>query len=197
MPHGKGVPAGTDPLAQEGAANPPQGPFLVRLGRSLYGDGTVNLRNADIGDFGPIAFLYNAMHLVGGKRGPTGSGKVDFRIEGGDLVIPTMRYFNRGVEVRAQARVENLTIMPDSKLTGTAVGSARPLKNLKLPIFSSILPDVDQLLNAIQGSAVSERIDGTVHAPKMSIILFGDIGESMRNLLVGDAQGKSQGSEGE
>jgi len=195
MPRGKGVTPGTDPLAQASAHTAVQDTFLVRLGRSLYGDGNVALTDADIGNFGPIAFLYNAMHIGNDKRGPTGTGGVAFRVEGGSLVVTALHYFNRGVEVRAQARVDNLAIIPDSPLSGTAVGLARPLKNLKLPILSSLLPDVDSFLSALQGSAVSERIGGTLHAPKMSLILFGDIGAGLRDLLVGDAQAQHAAGE--
>jgi hypothetical protein len=193
----KGAPLGTDPFAQAGARSAVQDPFMVRLGRSLYGDGNIALDDADIGNFGPIAFLYNAMHVGTDKRGPTGTGDVAFRVDGGALVVTALHYFNRGVEVRAQARVDNLAIIPDSPLTGTAVGIARPLKNLKLPIFSSVLPEVDQLLTALEGSAVSERIGGTLHAPKMSIILFGDIGQGMHDLLRGDVQAQAQNSTGQ
>jgi hypothetical protein len=198
MPKGSGVPAGTDPAAtQPAAALAEKDPFMVRLARSLYGDGKVNLSNADIGNFGPIAFLYNAMHIGNDKRGPTGTGDVSFRIEGGSMNVTSLHYFNRGVEVRAIARVDDLAAVPDCPLSGTAVGSARPLKNVKLPIFSSILPDVDSLLSALQGSTISERFGGTLHKPKMSIIVFGELGEAMKQFLVGDVRAETQGSAGQ
>jgi hypothetical protein len=205
-PAAKQAPVGTDPAAQAAATQPagpdapafvPQDPFLVRLGRSLYGDGQVRLRNANLANFGPISDLYNMMHIGNDKRGPTGYGDVAFRIEGNAMNVTRMHYFNRGVEVRAQARVGDLAVVPDCPLSGTAVGSARPLKDVKLPILSTILPDVDQILSALQNTAATVQIGGTLHKPTTSVIPFNDLGQGMKEFLTGDIRAEVQGSAGQ
>ncbi len=197
------TPQGTDPsvpasAAAHGAAGVTERRTLVeRVSQSLYGDGQVSLENADIGNFGPIASLYGLMHLGGDVRQPTGKGNISFRVEANAMNITSLRYFNRGVEVRAQATVKDLDKMPLSELNGVAVGTARPLKNAKLPIFETILPDVDKLLAAIQGDAVSIQIGGTVGKPEAKALPFNSIGEGMRQFLVGDVRAETRGSAGQ
>ena len=180
------------PVSTEAAPNP-NAPFLERLVGSLYGSGAVELQQTNLANFSVISFLYNAMHLGGDMNAPTGNGDATFRVEAGKLDITALHYFNRGVEVRALATVRDLKKIPDSPIAGSAVGSIRPLKNINLPGFI----EVDQILRVLQSSATSVSIGGTVRHPSVSIILFGDLGQEMREFLTGDIKMQTQGSAGQ
>jgi hypothetical protein len=106
------------------------------------------------------------------------------RLEGHDLQVARLRYFNRGVEVRGAGTIHDIWKMPDSSLDGWAVGSARPLKDVKLPFFA----DADQIFAALQTNATTFRVDGTVRKPKAAPAALREVGEAMRALIIGDVQ---------
>jgi hypothetical protein len=157
----------------------------------LYGDGDIRLTRTNLAQFGPIAGLYNLMHLGPDLNAPTGHGNVGIHLESNTLTVTEMRYFNRGVEVRAVAKVNDLASVPDSPITGSAVGSAMPLANTKLPL----LADVGDILSALQKTILqSISIEGSVRNPKWHPILFGDIGGELRRMIVGDVRSGAAGA---
>lgn len=179
-------PAPGQPAPGPGAtpAVPPKAPLLDRLMYSLYGQGAVELRETNLANFGPIAFLYNAMHLGQNMNAPTGYGDATFRIESGTMNLTSLKYFNKGVEARAIATVRDLRKIPDSPIEGNIVGSIRPLKDINLPFFA----DLDQLIGAVQATSTSVAIEGTVRNPKPRLVLFEDLSNAMRDFLVGDTR---------
>jgi hypothetical protein len=116
--------------------------------------------------------------------GPTGRARAELRLESSNLIVDTFRLFNRGVEVRASGVVHDLWKLPRSQITGYAVGSARPLHDLKLPFMA----DVDAVFSAIQGSVATVRVDGTVHEPKPRIATFDEVESTLRAMLLGDVR---------
>jgi hypothetical protein len=165
----------------------PQLTFLERVTRSLYGDGAVTIRKADLGHTTIIGGLYNVMRLGTEGNAPNGFGDAAFRIEPDRLIITDSYYFNRGVEARALVTVEELHNIPKSPIRGNVVGSARPLKNIDLPL----IPDLDRLLSAIQATSTSIEVSGLLNAPQVRVILFQELNNAMRDLLLG---GTSAGS---
>ena len=164
---------------------------MSRILIPLYGDGEVKLVRTNLAQFGPIAGLYNLMHLGPDLNAPTGHGNVGIHLERNTLTVTEMRYFNRGVEVRAVATVGNVSDFPDCPLTGSAVGSAQPLANTKLPL----LADVNDILSALQKTILqSISIEGTVRNPKWHGILFGDIGGELQRMIVGDVRSGAAGA---
>lgn len=163
-------------------------PLMTRIIRSMQGDGQLNLRNSDLGNIASISFLYNAMRLGADVRQPTGNGRLDFRVENGDAYINAFRYFNRGVEVRAVGTLYDLAKMQEATLRATAYGSVRTLKDVELPLVRSVIPDIEAILAAIQQGGTSIVVRGTVGQPQMQVVLFEELGQSMRELLLGDYQ---------
>jgi hypothetical protein len=151
-----------------------------------FGDGQIQISNSDLATIGPIALLYGAMHIGHDTSKPVGYGTIDLHLENNRLSIPTLRYFDRGTEVRADGAITNIFNLPDSPIAITAVGSARPLEGLSIPG----LGDIDAALSAIQQSVISETITGTVRQPQYQTIPFGQIGQGMKNFLVGDVLGQ-------
>ncbi len=173
----------------------PGDPPIKQLVDPLYGEGEIKLTQTNLANFGPIAFLYNASSLFQGPKTPDGKGNVQFHLEGGALTVERMRYFYRGTEIRAVATVKDVWNVPDSPVDGTAFLTARPLRDLKLPILS----DFDTVLEAIQSSLqlTGVRIAGTLHKYRIIGPLgFTDLTDDLRRFLVGDVTGELKGGAG-
>jgi hypothetical protein len=161
-------------------------PALASFLNRFYGEAHANLTDSDLINVGPFQVLYNLMHVSFGSSAskPTGYGDVDVRFESGNLSVTNLRYFNRGTEIDALATISNVANLPDSKLSGSAIGSLRPLSQIKLPFFS----DVDTLLAILQQGLTSVTLGGTVRDYKVQAALFKDLGGEMKNYLLGNAE---------
>ncbi len=163
-----------------------------RIPRQMFGDGQLQLTHSELGNFDPIGGLYDLMHVTVNRAEPAGTARVQVRLEGNTLAIPAAHVFNRGIEIRAVGSISDIWDLPDSPLSGVAVGSARPLSNIKLPFMA----DVDQVLGVLQSNVTTVRVEGTVRKPKVQSATFDDIGEAMRKLLLGDVKAETRGSAG-
>ncbi len=148
----------------------------------LFGDATVKISQSDLVNFAPINALYSLFSALGDKGQSLGNGELALRLESSKLNLTHMRYFNRGVEIRGMATVDHVWQIPDSPVSGTFVGSARPLRDLKLPLVA----DADAIFNSLQSSTTSVRLHGTLRDPKAAVVPFADIGNDMRSFLLGD-----------
>ncbi len=181
--------AGMQPLApgnstQPATPNAAQAAFADLIQR-LYLDAHVNITESNLGNLAVVSFLYNAMNLGRDVGRPTGRGSVAAQLDGGVLTISHLTYFNRGTEVHAQARIDNVWKFPDSPVSGTAVGSARPLSSIKLPLIA----DVDQIFNLLQSDLTSVSFNSpNVRdlSNHIQIITFRAIGNAMRAIILGD-----------
>jgi hypothetical protein len=148
-------------------------------------DGDLEISDSDLGNFAPIAFLYNLMHLGRNIRAPTGRGTVDFIMESGTLRVTNLSYFNRGVEVHGVAAATRMWEIPDNPIQGSVVGTARPLKNIKLPIFA----EADTILAQLQLQLSSVEFKGTVRNPTQDFVRqlnLAQAGAELRGLLLGE-----------
>lgn len=177
--------AGTRPARAAGAARSGQG-TLEKVMRRITADGRLEVTESDLGNFDVVAALYSALSFVSAADAPDGRGDLAFHMEDGLLSLNNVRYFNRGIELRAVADIDQLWLMPDSPLAGTAVGNVRPFRDLKLPFFSG--NDVDKVLTALQGDLAAFGLAGTVRDYDLNQLAFKDVGEGMRMLIVGDVE---------
>lgn len=146
-------------------------------------DANMRIDNSDLGNFTPIAFLYNAMHLGGGPRTPTGHGSISAHMEMGKLHVSRLYFFNRGIEVNGVATVDQIWNLPDCPLNGSASGTARPLKNIRLPLFA----EADALLSSLQGTLTNIMFDNTLRNPgNFQIVSLAQLGGELRGLLLGE-----------
>jgi hypothetical protein len=182
----------TAPTAIAPTAGPGETPALEKILRRMRATGKVELTESDLANLDVVAFLYNMMNLGQNPDVPTGKGEVTFSMEQGALAITGMRYFNRGTEIRALATVREVWNMPDSPLSGSAVGTARPLKDVKIPFIEYL--DIDQIMAVLQEDLTTVGIGGTVKDPKIEPLpgLTGDLSK----LLRGDVSREVQGSAG-
>jgi hypothetical protein len=162
---------------------------LIRSGpgaNQLLAMGHVNLTRTDLVNFGPIAVLYAVMNAGGGGTKPTGYGTLDMSFEQSTLRITSFRFYNRGIDAYGVGTVgplnlDNFHMTPDS---GQVTGTARPLKDTRLPL----LADFDQVFSAFQGVLTTINVGGTLGKPTFGQAGLAEVGAAMRQLLVGSAE---------
>jgi len=151
----------------------------------VFGDARIKVTESDLKGTQVIGSLYNLMRLDMSGNVPTGVGYAAFRLENATLSLTRFLYFNRGTEVRVAAEITDIWDMPDSPLHGTAFGSLRPLKDIKLPFFA----EADKAMSAIQKEAVTVEIGGSVRDPKTRPIPFASLSAGFQAALLGGARG--------
>ena len=73
---------------------------------------------------------------------------------------------------------------------GFVVGSARPLKDLKLPL----LADVDQIMGVLQQDLTTVKLDGPLeHGGNAKLVPFGEAGAALKRFIVGEVQTETRG----
>ena len=177
------------------AFKPESEPMPGRLGGSItlngtrsnldevFGQGKVAVTESDLANVDALALLYNATQLGRSTTQPTGNGSLDISLQASTLSLQNIRYFNRGVQARsASVDISDIWHLPHSKIFGYIVGSARPLKDLKLPI----LADVDQILNVVQTGLTTVKVDGTVAEPKAHVVAFSEASDALKRFIVGE-----------
>lgn len=167
-------------------------PFTDAGRRAASGDIRARITHSDLVNVDVINALYTIMSVQFGPPVPTGRGFVQARLEGERLEIPAARYVNRGVDVWANLTVLDVFKGTDSPIQGTAAGSARPLKDLKLPFMA----DVDQLLKALQGGLATVEVTGSVRDPAPRVIPFAQSGDTFRRFMLGEIKNETRGTAG-
>ncbi|MEA2707686.1 MAG: hypothetical protein QOF78_287, partial [Phycisphaerales bacterium] len=156
----------------------------------VLGQGRVDITESDLANVDALALLYNATQLGHSTTQPTGNGSLELSLQASKLSLQNIRYFNRGIQARSSSiDIAEIWNMPDSKIFGFIVGSARPLKDLKLPL----LADVDQILNIVQSGLTTVRIEGTVAEPKVKLVPFGEVNEALKRFIVGEVKNETRG----
>lgn len=157
--------------------------LLQRLLRTTTLDGNLNLEASDLGGYGPIAALYNAMHIGQDVRKPTGRGNVSLHMENGRLHLSNLYYFNRGIEVRGVATADQVWLLPDNPIHGSVAGTARPLKSIRFPLFA----EADAILTGLQKTLTSIEFGGTVHNPgNYRLVSLSQLGGELRGIILGE-----------
>lgn len=147
--------------------------------QGLTGRADITLEESDLARTAVVSTIYDALNLKFANRAPAGQGQVSVRFEGSSLEIPSFAYFNRGAEIRGAASVEDISLAKASPVTGYAIGSARPLKDVRLPGME----DLDRLMASLQTGVSSVRIRGTLAEPEVAPVPFGEVGRALRALL--------------
>jgi hypothetical protein len=150
----------------------------------LFGSGTVSIVRSELVNFAPLALLYDAGGVLG--RGGDGEGTASLRFGGGAVDINDIRYFGRGLQIRGLMRIENLWQVGESPISGYASGTARPLRDIRLPLVR----DVDQIFDVLQRELTTVRIEGTLGSPSGSLVPFGEATDTLRRFIMGEVQGR-------
>ncbi|MFI4855263.1 MAG: hypothetical protein ACIAQF_09855 [Phycisphaerales bacterium JB065] len=158
-----------------GSLNPPH---------RLFGRATLELTESDLVALPGITQVYNALSLDLGKTEPNGEGQATIRLEGSTLEISRLDYFNRGTNILASLRIQNIFSLQRSPIEGIAVGSARPIAVNSQSFFSSI----DRMIRAAQSNAAAVEIGGTLDKPETSLVPLKDLTDAVRRLFRGSTQ---------
>ncbi|CAA9394442.1 MAG: hypothetical protein AVDCRST_MAG64-1359, partial [uncultured Phycisphaerae bacterium] len=177
--------AGTRPARAAGAA-PSGQDTLEKVFRRITADGRLEVTESNLGNLDAVDFLYRALSFVPAAEAPEGRGELAFHMEDGLLSLNNVRFFNRGVELRAVADIDRVWEMPDGPIEGTAVGNLRPFRDLKLPFFAA--SDVDKVFTALQGDAAAVRLSGPLRDYDLTHLALSELGQGIRMLIVGDAE---------
>jgi hypothetical protein len=154
---------------------------LLTTPHRAYGQADMTLMQSDLANLPMISVLYNALNLQVGKPEPAGEGRLLARLDGDALEITRLTYFNRGSDVIARVRIDNVWAGPASPIRGFAVGAMRPLKKVDLPFIQ----DVDEAMEALQAGAASVRISGTVGKHEIKPVPFADIAAGLGSAFSG------------
>jgi hypothetical protein len=157
----------------------------------VLGRGRVQITESDLGNVDALALLYQATRLGTATTQPIGNGSLDVSLEASTLFLRDIRYFNRGVEARSSSiEIRDVWAMPRSHAFGFVAGSARPLKDLKLPF----LADVDEIMGVLQQNLPTVKLDGPLeHGGNAKIVPFGEAGDALRRFIVGEVNTESRG----
>jgi len=148
----------------------------------LTGEADARLTRSDLANNAIVGGIYDAMHLHIGRDEPTGAGRAQLRLEQGVLNLTNFYYNNRGVELRASGRALDIFRGGDSPIEGYAVGSARPLREIKLPFFR----EADDILNALQKSVTTFHVTGLLARPNLQPAGFSEITHDLRGFILGE-----------
>jgi hypothetical protein len=152
--------------------------------RSVFGNLVLNLTQSNLVNVDAVAMLYNLMRVGPKTAEPTGYGTTRARIENNMLDITEARIFNHGVEIRGVGTISDLFKIPDSPISATFVGSARPFKDITFPFFASM----DQMFSVMQANVTTVRVNGTLRNPQVRSATFDEVGNSLRLILLGEAR---------
>ncbi|MFC1781131.1 hypothetical protein ACFLZ8_02570 [Planctomycetota bacterium] len=149
--------------------------------RGLTGEVNIQLSESDLASTMLVSTMYDTMNLKFGNNEPAGQGQIKLRFEGSSLHIPSFVYFNRGVEIRGRASIDDFTKGKASPVSGYAIGSARPLRGNTLPGIDHL----DRLMASLQTNVSSVKIQGTLDEPEVAVVPFQEISSGLRSLLWG------------
>jgi hypothetical protein len=149
---------------------------------SVAAEARVQLTESDLANFGPVAFLYDLMRVGTAGREPRGQGRLGLRLERGDLSLLYANYFNRGVYIDGFGTIADVEKVPDSPIDLTLVGSAQPLRDIKLPFFA----DADKIMEVLQSTLTTIRAEGTLKDPKPRQAALDELGKTFEKIVVGN-----------
>ena len=79
---------------------------------TLFGSGSLTLTQSNLVNLGAISGLYAVMHIGKDSSGNDGDGAIDLRLDNNTLTLQNARYFNRGVDVRANVAIAQYLARP-------------------------------------------------------------------------------------
>ena len=94
--------------------------------------------------------------------------------------------------MRGSADIRNVWKSKSAAIDGYAVGSARPLRSIKLPLIA----DAEKILSVLEQNVTTVKISGTLAKPKPKLVPFSDVGAGLRRFLLGDVSTETKGSAG-
>jgi hypothetical protein len=151
---------------------------------AAVGQGNLELTESDLVNNPIIGSVYDALRLTAPSLDPTGKGSIRLRLDQGALHLSRISYFNHGIDFYGNLVVEDLAAGQNSALTGTVLGSVRPLKNLDLPGTGTF----DRLLHSLQSAVSTFRVSGTLNEPKVTAASLDWAARTLRRLILNERE---------
>lgn len=164
----------------------------IRHKDQISGEARLNFTRMQLLNLDLLTSIYNAINPSGGPPPAQGRGSAYLRLEQGTLSLVNGFYRNQGIYLRMQAQLKNIFDGANSPISGFAVGTARPLSQLKLPFFAQ----VDDIVSALQHAVTTFRLAGTAGHPRLEPAGFNEVGDALKSLFVTDVREQVQGSAG-
>ncbi len=171
----------TDPTPGRVSGTASLGGYLAENPR-LFGRSRMELSQSDLIALPGFAQVFSALRLDIGTIDPSGVGVAELRLEGNALEIYRITYFNRGTDIIARLRVEDIARGDQSEITGLAIGAVRPLAGVSLPFLDLL----DRLIDAAQRDTASVRIRGTVREPQTEVVPLRELMGAVERLIRGE-----------
>jgi hypothetical protein len=157
----------------------------------LTGDASLRVTDSDLVNIPALSLLYNVMNVgTAGSGQAIGHGGAEAHLEQSTLTISNARYFNRGVDAHGNITFGHIFSGPQTTLNGAVVGTSRSFKDLRLPL----LADADQIFAVLQSAVTTVSIKGTLGKPDISLTNLNDVGQTLKDILIGDVKSQKQGS---
>ncbi len=156
--------------------------------RNLNGNGSLRIADSDLVNFDPLELLYNLLNVGGNPKTPTGHGRFDLSLEQSKLTISNGHYFNRGIDAIGSLTIDDIWMGKESPIHGGVVGTARPLKDVKLPLIA----DADKLLANLQSFLTAVGVAGTLEKPKPYQTTLSNFGGGLQKAILGDVKKAKQ-----
>jgi|GEM_PF-2504762 len=169
------------PQAQHIAGKVSANASLMGDGRLRTFGGNVNVRlsETDLIANTVISTLYHALREKPSDSSPSGYGRAAMHMDGRRVTVDSFYYRNRSIEVRGSGRIADLSLGAASPVDGYAFGVDHPLK---LPDLFGV-KELDRLMAAVQKSAATAEIKGTLGEPEIRLIPLADVGTEVRSFL--------------
>jgi hypothetical protein len=146
--------------------------------------GRLTVRDARLSSTPALASIFAAANAGPAPSRPTGTADVSFRLEQDRLVVPRFTVFERGTYLEGYAiELGGVSRWPQSELKGYALASARPLRDIRVPVLSSLVSSVDEVVSALQREVTAVRIGGTVAEPSARQVNLAEVYDGVRWLF--------------
>lgn len=152
----------------------------------LNGRIDLELTRSDLINHPVIGTLYRTLAFQFGKTRPEGAGTLRIRLEDSRLRITSFYYFNRGVEVRGSAEVEDIRLGAESPVSGLVMATTQPLRGIDLPGIR----ELDKVMRTLQTGAAVVRLEGTLGKVEPQVVPLPEVSSAVRSLLWGQLRGE-------
>ncbi|HMO27223.1 MAG TPA: hypothetical protein PKB10_13250, partial [Tepidisphaeraceae bacterium] len=159
----------------------------VLVPTEMHADGQIRVTRADITRIPIIADIFDlARGLAGGGGEPGGTASLDFRFENDRLTLSRAELFDRGLYVEGFGVVlDGVTQWPQTRISGYALASARPLRAIEIPLLADLFADADEIMSAVQKEATTIRVSGTIENYRVNQAAVSEVFGELRNMIGG------------
>ncbi len=144
---------------------------------SLGGSGHLTIRDSSMAGNSVFGAVYGAMRLRLAGREPTGEGEMHARMEGGNLVVEDLRYFNQGSDIRMYGQVADVRLGAEAPVNLYVLAALRPLANIPLT------QTIDQAMRAFQAGTTTLHVTGTIDQPRAEPVTLKALRQTIGTLL--------------